>query len=141
MYICVLIYTKYIQISAELQTEQKRNAYAVSVWRRIRMKLEGRDPDPNRRCSVAEQVDWMIREARNVDNLAVLYEGWAPWVWTLHAQSVRRSAKIVMRASTDGVSACADSTCGTILSQPTTKLYENKREGDREKESESEIVC
>lgn len=44
------------------------------------MKLEGRDPDPNRPCTTAEQVDWMIREARNVDNLAVLYEGWAPWV-------------------------------------------------------------
>lgn len=65
---------------AELHTEQKRNAYAVSVWRRVRMKLEGRDPDPNRPCTTAEQVDWMIREARNVDNLAVLYEGWAPWV-------------------------------------------------------------
>ncbi|CAD7090037.1 unnamed protein product [Hermetia illucens] len=62
------------------QPEQKRNAYAVSVWRRIRMKLEGRDPDPNRRLTVAEQVDWMIREAMNPDNLAVLYEGWTPWV-------------------------------------------------------------
>ncbi|XP_055371499.1 serine/threonine-protein kinase Smg1 [Condylostylus longicornis] len=62
------------------QLEQKRNAYGVSVWRRIRMKLEGRDPDPNRRQTIAEQVDWMIREARNPDNLAVLYEGWTPWV-------------------------------------------------------------
>ncbi|XP_055626781.1 serine/threonine-protein kinase Smg1 [Toxorhynchites rutilus septentrionalis] len=60
--------------------EQKRNAYAVSVWRRIRMKLEGRDPDPNRRCTAQEQVDWMIREAMEPDNLAVLYEGWTPWV-------------------------------------------------------------
>lgn len=55
--------------------EQKRNAYAVSVWRRIRMKLEGRDPDPTRRYSTAEQVDWMIREAMDPNNLAVLYEG------------------------------------------------------------------
>lgn len=62
------------------QTEQKRNAYAVSVWRRIRMKLEGRDPDPTRRYSTAEQVDWMIREATDQNNLAVLYEGWTPWV-------------------------------------------------------------
>lgn len=72
--------TDILFVAAELQTEQKRNAYAVSVWRRVRMKLEGRDPDPNRPCTTAEQVDWMIREARNVDNLAVLYEGWAPWV-------------------------------------------------------------
>ncbi|XP_055909160.1 serine/threonine-protein kinase Smg1 [Eupeodes corollae] len=62
------------------QREQKRNAYAVSVWKRIRMKLEGRDPDPNRRCTISEQVDYMIREATNPDNLAVLYEGWTPWV-------------------------------------------------------------
>uniref|UniRef100_A0A4Y0BH26 non-specific serine/threonine protein kinase n=1 Tax=Anopheles funestus TaxID=62324 RepID=A0A4Y0BH26_ANOFN len=62
------------------QKEQKRNAYAVSVWRRIRMKLEGRDPDPVRRCGVSEQVTWMIDEAMDPSNLAVLYEGWTPWV-------------------------------------------------------------
>uniref|UniRef100_A0A182YCU6 non-specific serine/threonine protein kinase n=1 Tax=Anopheles stephensi TaxID=30069 RepID=A0A182YCU6_ANOST len=62
------------------QKEQKRNAYAVSVWRRIRMKLEGRDPDPVRRCGVTEQVAWMIDEAMDPSNLAVLYEGWTPWV-------------------------------------------------------------
>jgi serine/threonine-protein kinase SMG1 len=60
--------------------EQKRNAYAVSVWRRIRMKLEGRDPDPNKSSRVQEQVDWMIREALNQDNLALLYEGFTSWV-------------------------------------------------------------
>ncbi|KAH8290014.1 hypothetical protein KR044_000048, partial [Drosophila immigrans] len=60
--------------------EQKRNAYGVSVWKKIRMKLEGRDPDSNQRCTVAEQVDYVIREATNPDNLAVLYEGWTPWV-------------------------------------------------------------
>ncbi|XP_031628998.1 serine/threonine-protein kinase Smg1 [Contarinia nasturtii] len=65
---------------AQKGMEQKRNAYAVSVWRRIRMKLEGRDPDPTRRYSTAEQVDWMIREAMDANNLAVLYEGWTPWV-------------------------------------------------------------
>lgn len=62
------------------QSLQKRNAYAVSVWRRIRLKLEGRDPEPSRRSTVPEQVDWMIREAMDIDNLAVLYEGWTPWV-------------------------------------------------------------
>ncbi|KAH8396306.1 hypothetical protein KR222_007688, partial [Zaprionus bogoriensis] len=62
------------------QHEQKRNAYGVSVWKKIRMKLEGRDPDSNQRSTVAEQVDYVIREATNPDNLAVLYEGWTPWV-------------------------------------------------------------
>lgn len=62
------------------EMEQKRNAYAVSVWRRVRLKLEGRDPDPMWRCTPAEQVDFIIREATNADNLALLYEGWTPWV-------------------------------------------------------------
>lgn len=60
--------------------EQKRNAYAVSVWKRIRLKLEGRDPDGNHRASVSDQIDYKITEATSVDNLAVLYEGWTPWV-------------------------------------------------------------
>ena len=36
---------------------QERNAYALGVWRRVRMKLEGRDPDPGRRATVQEQVN------------------------------------------------------------------------------------
>ncbi|XP_063243710.1 serine/threonine-protein kinase SMG1 isoform X2 [Bacillus rossius redtenbacheri] len=59
---------------------QERNAYALGVWRRVRMKLEGRDPDPGRRATVQEQVDFIIREAISMDNLALLYEGWTPWV-------------------------------------------------------------
>lgn len=35
---------------------QQRNAYAVNVWRRVKMKLEGRDPDSGRKCTVQEQV-------------------------------------------------------------------------------------
>ena len=31
------------------------------------------------------QVDYIIREATSVDNLAVLYEGWTPWVWKSRA--------------------------------------------------------
>lgn len=36
---------------------QERNSYAVGVWRRVKMKLDGRDPDQNKRLSVAEQVN------------------------------------------------------------------------------------
>lgn len=39
---------------------QERNSYAVSVWKRVKAKLEGRDVDPNRRMSVAEQVSWKV---------------------------------------------------------------------------------
>ncbi|OCT64106.1 hypothetical protein XELAEV_18045208mg [Xenopus laevis] len=59
---------------------QERNSYAVSVWKRVKAKLEGRDVDPNRRMSVAEQVDFVIKEATNLENLAQLYEGWTAWV-------------------------------------------------------------
>ncbi|XP_069036868.1 serine/threonine-protein kinase SMG1 isoform X1 [Lepisosteus oculatus] len=59
---------------------QERNSYAVSVWKRVKAKLEGRDVDPNRRMSVTEQVDCVIKEATNLDNLAQLYEGWTAWV-------------------------------------------------------------
>ncbi|XP_075422184.1 serine/threonine-protein kinase SMG1 isoform X2 [Ascaphus truei] len=59
---------------------QERNSYAVSVWKRVKAKLEGRDVDASRRMSVAEQVDFVIKEATNLDNLAQLYEGWTAWV-------------------------------------------------------------
>lgn len=59
---------------------QERNAYALNVWRRVRMKLEGRDPQPSRKYTTAEQVEYVIREAQSTDNLALLYEGWTPWV-------------------------------------------------------------
>lgn len=59
---------------------QERNSYAVSVWKRVKAKLEGRDVDPNRRMSITEQVDFVIKEATNLDNLAQLYEGWTAWV-------------------------------------------------------------
>ncbi|GLG95063.1 Serine/threonine-protein kinase Smg1 [Gryllus bimaculatus] len=59
---------------------QTRNSYALGVWHRVRMKLEGRDPDTGRKYSVQEQVDYVTNEAMNLDNLALLYEGWTPWV-------------------------------------------------------------
>ncbi|XP_064619648.1 serine/threonine-protein kinase SMG1-like isoform X2 [Lineus longissimus] len=59
---------------------QERNSYAVGVWRKVKMKLDGRDPDVNKKLSPAEQVDNVIKDATNLDNLALLYEGWTPWV-------------------------------------------------------------
>ncbi|KAI8501131.1 Serine/threonine-protein kinase smg1 [Branchiostoma belcheri] len=59
---------------------QERNSYAVSVWRRVKAKLDGRDIDASRRMPIAEQVDFVIKEATSTENLALLYEGWTPWV-------------------------------------------------------------
>ena len=76
---------------------------------RVREKLEGREPDALRRSTVGEQVDFVIREAQvkktmetsmrtischedkfiidltqsisqNVENLALMYEGWTAWI-------------------------------------------------------------
>lgn len=59
---------------------QVRNAHAINVWRRVKGKLDGRDPEPSHRLTVPEQVDFVIKEATNYDNLATLYEGWTAWV-------------------------------------------------------------
>lgn len=59
---------------------EEKNAFALSVLRRIKMKLDGREPDVLRKASVADQVDYIIREATNVENLALLYEGWTAWI-------------------------------------------------------------
>ncbi|XP_063961813.1 serine/threonine-protein kinase SMG1-like [Lytechinus pictus] len=59
---------------------QVRNTYAINVWRRVKGKLDGRDPDPAKRLAVTEQVDYVIKEATSIDNLATLYEGWTAWV-------------------------------------------------------------
>ncbi|XP_077975239.1 serine/threonine-protein kinase SMG1-like isoform X1 [Styela clava] len=59
---------------------QERNCFAVSVWRQVKAKLDGRDVDFSRRMQISEQVDYVINEATSVDNLALMYEGWTAWV-------------------------------------------------------------
>ncbi|CAG8482825.1 1541_t:CDS:2, partial [Ambispora gerdemannii] len=59
---------------------QIRNTYAVNILRRVKSKLEGKDFDPVTKMSVEEQVDKMIRQATDIDNLCVMYEGWTPWI-------------------------------------------------------------
>ncbi|KAG8368298.1 hypothetical protein BUALT_Bualt15G0031000 [Buddleja alternifolia] len=57
-----------------------RNAYAMSILRRVEMKLDGRDIADKREISIAEQVDFLLRQATNTDNLCNMYEGWTPWI-------------------------------------------------------------
>ena len=57
-----------------------RNIHGINILMRVKQKLDGRDPDPNRKASVQEQVGWVIQEATSQDNLVQLYEGWTPWV-------------------------------------------------------------
>lgn len=58
----------------------ERNTYATNVWKRVKMKLDGRDPNPVNRSSISEQVDYVIKESMKLENLALMYEGWTSWV-------------------------------------------------------------
>lgn len=57
-----------------------KNAYAMSVLRRVELKLDGQDVGDNRDISIAEQVDYLLRQATSLDNLCNMYEGWTPWI-------------------------------------------------------------
>lgn len=57
-----------------------KNAYAMSVLRRVEMKLDGRDISDKREISIPEQVDYLLKQATSVDNLCNMYEGWTPWI-------------------------------------------------------------
>ncbi|KAL3689850.1 hypothetical protein R1sor_016159 [Riccia sorocarpa] len=61
-------------------TNKEKNAYAVSVLKRVRMKLEGRDINGSRHLPVADHVDHLLRQATSIDNLCNMYEGWTPWI-------------------------------------------------------------
>lgn len=55
---------------------QERNSYAVGVWRKVKMKLDGRDPDVNKKLSPAEQV---------MEDATVLWEVWVVLLIAMHS--------------------------------------------------------
>ncbi|KAM2903393.1 hypothetical protein COP2_003214 [Malus domestica] len=57
-----------------------KNPYAMSVLRRVEMKLVGRDIADNREITIGEQVDYLLKQATSVDSLCNMYEGWTPWI-------------------------------------------------------------
>ncbi|KAL1324074.1 hypothetical protein AAHE18_13G061900 [Arachis hypogaea] len=57
-----------------------KNAYALSVLRRVEMKIDGRDISDKREMGISEQVDYLLKQATSVDNLCNMYEGWTPWI-------------------------------------------------------------
>lgn len=59
---------------------ERRNHHAVGILRRIRSKIEGVDFGHLQAMSVSEHVSEMIAEARSIDNLSLMYEGWTSWV-------------------------------------------------------------
>ncbi|KAK4284645.1 hypothetical protein QN277_001447 [Acacia crassicarpa] len=66
--------------NASSRVGRGKNAYALSVLKRVEMKIDGQDISENREISVAEQVDYLLKQATSVDNLCNMYEGWTPWI-------------------------------------------------------------
>ncbi|KAL2328900.1 hypothetical protein Fmac_022327 [Flemingia macrophylla] len=67
-------------INANTRVGRGKNAYALSVLRRVEMKIDGQDISESRKIGIAEQVDYLLRQATSVDNLCNMYEGWTPWI-------------------------------------------------------------
>ena len=78
---------------------QERNSFAISVWRKVKYKLDGIDSENSsapgssssgagssavmiaqKKMTVNEHVDFIINEAVNPSNLCQMYEGWTAWV-------------------------------------------------------------
>eukprot|EP00029_Vermamoeba_vermiformis_P005456 TRINITY_DN1900_c0_g1_i1.p1 TRINITY_DN1900_c0_g1~~TRINITY_DN1900_c0_g1_i1.p1 ORF type:complete len:1417 (-),score=481.57 TRINITY_DN1900_c0_g1_i1:105-4277(-) len=57
-----------------------KNSTALTILKRVRDKLEGRDKSGEKKWTIPEQVEWTIHEATSLDNLAQLYEGWTAWI-------------------------------------------------------------
>lgn len=52
---------------------QERNTYAISVWRRVKSKLDGRDQD-NKKMSVPDQVCTYIKRLRKIGKRGIFRE-------------------------------------------------------------------
>ncbi|XP_071733671.1 uncharacterized protein [Rutidosis leptorrhynchoides] len=72
--------TQHTDTPGQVSRVKSKNAYAVSVLRRVEMKIEGRHIADKRDINIAEQVDYLLRQATSVDNLCNMYEGWTPWI-------------------------------------------------------------
>ncbi|KAI9141330.1 hypothetical protein BKA69DRAFT_1038604 [Paraphysoderma sedebokerense] len=69
-----------LELPAQPVHQYKKNVHALEVLKRIKVKLDGRDNETNKRVGVQEQVDMVIRQATDPGNLSLMYEGWTPWV-------------------------------------------------------------
>ncbi|XP_047153603.1 serine/threonine-protein kinase SMG1-like isoform X2 [Vigna umbellata] len=69
-----------LNVNANTRVGRGKNAYALSVLRRVEMKIDGRDISESREIDIAEQVDYLLKQATSVDNLCNMYEGWTPWI-------------------------------------------------------------
>jgi len=66
--------------AADENNEQNQNEAATRAIQKIHQKLQGyEEGNTGERQSVEGQVQLLINEARDPDNLSMLYHGWAAW--------------------------------------------------------------
>jgi len=58
--------------------KDRRNA--TSCWRKVKCKLEGREPDTNKICGAREMVAKQVAIATDPDKLSRMFQGWTSWV-------------------------------------------------------------
>jgi phosphatidylinositol kinase/protein kinase (PI-3 family) len=56
--------------------QEVRNKHALSVYKRVQNKLDGRDFNPDVILPIAAQVDKLIQQARSIENLCQHFPGW-----------------------------------------------------------------
>ena len=57
------------------------NPFAVKAWKKMRSKLEGRElVAGDKKLTVPEQVDLVIRNSMDISHLAFMYEGFTSWL-------------------------------------------------------------
>eukprot|EP01132_Coremiostelium_polycephalum_P008325 gene8325-10225_t len=64
------------QIVVETKKDDLKSIQGLTVVNQVKLKLEGTE----QKLSVPDQVNMVIREAMNIENLSVMYEGWSPWI-------------------------------------------------------------
>ena len=59
----------------------KRNDQASHVIAKVQQKLQGyEDGTSGEQQEVEGQIQFLINQAQSIDNLALMYPGWAPWL-------------------------------------------------------------
>ena len=65
----------------DVMDDTKRNNQATHIIAKVHQKLQGyEDGTSGEQQGVEGQIQLLINQARDIENLAVMYPGWAPWL-------------------------------------------------------------
>ncbi|GKY92429.1 hypothetical protein MPSEU_000213400 [Mayamaea pseudoterrestris] len=69
------------EMTDEAMNDAKRNDQATHIIAKVQQKLQGyEDGTSGEQQGVKGQIQLLINQAREIDNLANMYSGWAPWL-------------------------------------------------------------